>query len=212
MILYGSSVSPFVRKVLAYAAEKGIALEFKGLGLGSTDEGFLAASPFRKMPAFSDGDYTLADSSAIVQYLEALHPSPELIPVDPKQRGKTIWYDEFADTIAAAAMGAMFFNRIVSPKFLGVPGDEAAAQKAQTTILPPVLDYLEGVIPPSGFLVDDRLTRADLAVASPFVNLAHCGYDLDAATHPKLVAYVAAMLARSSFADWIRRENRMLAA
>jgi glutathione S-transferase len=30
MILYGSSLSPFVRKVLAFAAEKGIEVELKG--------------------------------------------------------------------------------------------------------------------------------------------------------------------------------------
>ncbi|RYF98192.1 MAG: glutathione S-transferase family protein, partial [Caulobacteraceae bacterium] len=51
MILYGSSISPFVRKVLAFAAEKGVTLEHKPLGLGSQDPGFLAASPFRRMPA-----------------------------------------------------------------------------------------------------------------------------------------------------------------
>ena len=35
MILFGSSMSPFVRKVLAYANEKGIELELRAMGLGS---------------------------------------------------------------------------------------------------------------------------------------------------------------------------------
>ena len=83
MILYGSSMSPFVRKVLAFAAEKGIELEVKQVGLGSTDPDFLAASPFRKIPALADGGYTLSDSSAIIHYLDALKPDPELIPRDP---------------------------------------------------------------------------------------------------------------------------------
>ena len=51
MIVYGASLSPFVRKVLAYGAEKGLELEHKPLGLGSDDPDFLAASPFRKIPA-----------------------------------------------------------------------------------------------------------------------------------------------------------------
>ena len=50
MILYGSSMSPYVRKVLAFAAEKGIELEHKPLGLGSDDPSFRAASPFGKSP------------------------------------------------------------------------------------------------------------------------------------------------------------------
>ena len=51
MILYGSSLSPYARKVLAFAAEKGIELEVQpiGAGLGQPGEDFLEASPFRKM-------------------------------------------------------------------------------------------------------------------------------------------------------------------
>ena len=76
MIVYGSSLSPFVRKVLAFAAEKGIEVESRPVGLGSEDPEFREASPFGKMPALVDGDYCLADSSAIIHYLEALHPEP----------------------------------------------------------------------------------------------------------------------------------------
>lgn len=211
MILYGNSMSPFVRKVLAYATEKGIELQVKNAGLGSTDPGFLAASPFRKMPAFEDGDYRLADSSAIIHYLEALHPSPELIPADPRMRGRTIWFDEFADTIVGACGGKLFFNRIVSPRFLGRPGDLAAADEAEANELPPLLDYLEGIIPASGFLVGDRLTLADLAVASPFVNIGHAGCTPDAAKYPKLTAYLAGITSRPSFAGWVERETKTLA-
>ena len=212
MKLYGSSMSPFVRKVLAFAAEKDIALEVKQIGLGSDDPAFLAASPFRKIPALVDGDYTLADSSAIIHYLDALKPDPELIPADPQLRGKTIWFDEFADTIVASCGGKMFFNRIVSPRFLGRPGDLAAADAAQANELPPLLDYLEGLIPASNFLVGDRLTLADIAVASPFVNIGHAGCTPDAALYPRLTAYLAAITARPSFAGWVAREKKALAA
>ena len=83
MILYGSSLSPYVRKVLAFAGEKGIELELQPTGFPNPGPEFLEASPFRKMPAFRDGDYALADSSAIIHYLEAKHPEPALIPSDP---------------------------------------------------------------------------------------------------------------------------------
>lgn len=211
MILYGSTMSPFVRKVVAFAAEKQIALELKPVAIGDPDPGFAAASPFRKMPALDDDGYVLADSSAIIHYLEAKHPEPALIPVDPKERGRTIWFDEFADTILFACGGTIFFNRIVAPRFLKRDGDLSAADAAERVTLPPLLDYLEGVIPESGFLVGDRLTLADLAVASPFANLAHCGVTIDAGRYPKVTRYVAAILARPSFAGSVEREAAFLA-
>lgn len=209
MILYGAPVSPFVRKVLAFAAEKGVALELVPIGLGDQNPDFLACSPFRKMPGFTDGDFSISDSTAIVTYIDAKHPDTPLIPVDPANRARAIWFDEFADTILTSAAGPIFFNRIVSPKFVGKPGDDAAAAKGEAD-MGPVCDYLEGVIHPSGHLVGDSLTLADIAVASPFVNAAHAGFVPDAAAYPKLTAYLAAMHARPSFADWIRRERKML--
>ncbi len=210
MQVYGMSMSPFVRKVMVAAAEKGIAYELKPTGLGSTDPVFLAASPFRKMPALVDGDFSLADSTAIVHYFEALHPEPALIPTEARARGKTIWVEEFADTILVAAFAPMFFNRVVAPKFLGRPGDMAAADKAEAEALPPVLAYLETAIGDSGHMVGDTLTLADIAVASPLLNLSHAGYTLDADRFPRIVAFAAAMHARPSFAPIVAIERAML--
>lgn len=209
MIVFGSSFSPFVRKVLVFAAEKGVEVESRPVGLGSTDPEFRAASPFGKMPALSDGDFHLADSSAIVAYLEALQPEPTLIPSEPRERGRTIWFDEFADTLLFAVGRQIFFNRVVAPRFLGRPGDPAVADKAAAEDLPPLLDYLERQAPESGFLVGPALTLADIAVASPFVNLAHSGVAIE--ERPRLEAYVARVLARPSFAGLIERETRFLA-
>ena len=210
MIVYGSSLSPFVRKVVAFAAEKGIELELKPVQPGSPDPEFRQASPFGKMPGFRDGDFAISDSSAIVAYLDAIRPEPNLIPTEPRARARTIWFDEFSDTILFACGGKMFFNRIVGPRFLGVPGDEEIARKAECEELPPLLDYLEGAIPESGYLVEDRLTLADISVASPFANLRHINVVLDPARHPKTIAWVERMLARPSFAPMIERETLFL--
>jgi glutathione S-transferase len=209
MIVYGSSMSPYVRKVLAFAAEKGIEVESKPLGLNSDDPEFLEASPFRKIPAFRDAEFAISDSTAIVTYLDALKPEPALIPTEPKARARAIWYDEFADTIMGACGTKMFFNRIVAPRFLKREGDLAAADKAECEELPPILDYLERTIPVSGFLVEDRLTLADIAVASPFANFRHLGLSC-LEGRPKLAAYVEAILSRPSFASWIAREAAFL--
>ena len=211
MILYGSTMSPFVRKVAAYAVEKGIEFELKPITLADPDPEFRAASPFRKMPALVDGDYSLADSSAIIHYLEAKYPEPELIPSDPRERGRTIWFDEFADTLLFACGAKSFFNRVVAPRFLGRDGDLGAADAAERDELPPLLDYLEGVIPDSGFLVGDRLTLADISVAGPFANFDHCGVAIDEARYPKTMRYARAILARPSYAKYVEREAAFLA-
>ncbi len=52
------------------------------------------------------------------------------------------------------------------------------------------------------------MTLADIAVASPFANLGHVGFDLS--RWPRTRAYAEAILARPSFAPWISREKRFL--
>ncbi|MDP8993746.1 MAG: glutathione S-transferase family protein [Pseudomonadota bacterium] len=210
MIVYGSSMSPFVRKTLAFAAEKGIEVEYKPLGLGAEDPDFREASPFGKIPGFRDGDFTISDSTAIVTYLEAIRPEPALIPTEPKARARTVWWEEFSDTILCSCGGKMFFNRIVAPRFLGREGDQAAADAAERNELPPLLDYLEGRISESGFLIEDRLTLADIAVASPFANFRHLGLSLDPERWPKLLSYAEAILARPSFSRYVEKETAFL--
>ncbi len=217
MIVYGTSLSPYVRKVLAFGAEKGLTLTLEQAGLGRGGPDFHEASPFGKMPAFRDPgadngkDFCLADSTAIIAYLEAKYPEPNLIPKTPVAHGRTIWFEEFADTIFFASASKLFFNRFVAPKIMKRPGDEAVAAAAEAKELPPLIAYLEGVIPDSGFLVEDRITLADIAVASPFANLAHIDVAIDPATYPKAAAYIEAILARPSFAGMVAAERAMVA-
>ena len=213
MILYGSSLSPYVRKVLACAAEKGIELELQPTGFPNPSPDYLEASPFKRMPAFRDGDFTLADSSAIIHYLEARFPHPALIPGDPQLRGQAIWYEEFADTILVTCGAKIFFNLIVAPRFLGRPGDEEAARQAELNDLPPILDYLEKVVPDDGgYLVGDAITLADIAVAGPFANFRHTETRVDPDRYPRTLAYVERILARPSLAHWVDRETAFRAA
>lgn len=210
MIIYGSSLSPFVRKVVAFAAEKGIEVENQIVRPGEDNPDFLACSPFRKIPALRDGDFLISDSSAIIAYLDTLHPEPDLIPANARARARAIWFDEFMDTILFDCGRKMFWNRIVAP-LSGKQGDLAVADKAEREELPPLFDYLESVIPESGFLVEDRLTLADIAVASPFANFHHLGIAVNSVTHPRLAGYAAAMLARPSYARQLERETAFLA-
>jgi glutathione S-transferase len=211
MIVYGASMSPYVRKVLAFAAEKGLDVENRPVGFDSPDPGFLAASPFRKIPAFEDGDFRISDSSAIIAYLDALKPDPNLIPTAPAARARTIWFEEFADTMIMDCGRKMFFNRVVAPLFMGREGDLQAADLAEREQLPPLLDYLESVVTDSLYLVEDRFTLADIAVASPFANvLHHLNIAVDQDRYPRTLRYLRHILERPSLKAWIDKEVRFL--
>lgn len=212
MIVYGSTLSPYVRKCMVFGAEKGFELQLKFAGPGSPDPEFRAISPFGKMPGFRDGAFTISDSTAIVTYIEAKCPEPNLIPLAPEARARTIWFDELADTIMMAAGGAIFGNRFVKPRVMQLPCDHAAADQAENEQLPPIFAYLETAIPESGFLVEDRLTLADIAIASPLATLGCIGVCVDAARYPRTAAYVEAIHARPSFAAILARDKAQVAA
>lgn len=210
MIVHGSSISPFVRKVLVFAAEKGLACENKPTGMGPKSPEFMAISPFGKIPAFEDGDYKLCDSSAIVHYLDAAYPATPLIPADARLRGRAVWFDEYADTILMPAIGPIFWNRALAPR-LKLPVDTAAADKAEAEAVPPVFTYLESVAPADGgFLLGDSLTLADIAVCATLANAGYAGLDIDKTHYPRAAAYVAAILARPSFATLIAADKAMM--
>lgn len=117
MKIYGVMLSPFVRKVHVICAEKGLSVESVPVGMGSKDPGFLAASPFRKIPAIDDDGFLLSDSSAIAHYLEAKYPAVPMLPADAEGRARAVQYDEIADTVLVPAFAKLFFNRIVAPRF-----------------------------------------------------------------------------------------------
>ena len=107
MIVYGSSLSPFVRKVLVVAQEKGIPVEVVPASPTHPSEELLAASPYGKIPAIDDDGFKLADSTAIAVYLDAKYPDAPLLPAEPQARAKAVWFDEVADTVVMAAGGAL---------------------------------------------------------------------------------------------------------
>jgi glutathione S-transferase len=194
MIVYGSSISPFVRKVLFFIGEKGLDTKHFPVAPNDASPEFNASSPFGKIPGFTDGDFQLADSSAICHYVELKHPGRGLFPTDAQGYGRMVWFDKFTDTIMFPAMGKIFFNLFVKPKMLGQEPDMAVVQQGVDE-LPPIYAYLESQIH-GEFLVGDDISLADISVSSPFINMKMVGHDLDAAKYPKLAAYLAKMHAR----------------
>lgn len=211
MKLYGFPLSPFVRKVLVVAMEKGIEVEIVPANPMAPSEEFLAASPYGKIPAIDDNGFKLADSSAIAHYLEAKHPSPALLPAEPKARGKAIWFDEVADTVVMAAGGPMVFNRFVKPRFLGQDCDEEAAQAAEEAVTGR-LGYLENVLGESGWLDGAAFSLGDIAIGSVLRTFEYTGWRLDAAAHPRLAAWYDRLRERAAWQASAAIEDKVRAA
>ena len=199
MKLYGALLSPFVRKVAVVLEEKGIAWELAMSNPGAPDPEFQQASPFGKIPALVDGDFSLADSSAIAVYLDAKQPAPPVLPADAKARGRAMWFDEYADTILGASGLKIVFNRLVGPKLLKLPCDEAIAVQGEAE-LPRILDYLEGVVSGEGWL-DGDFSLGDISVASMLKTMSYVGHGPDAARYPKSAAWYGRVAARPSWAS-----------
>lgn len=209
--VHGVGASPFVRKVRVALAEKGLDYELEPVFPFGASADFKKISPLGKIPVLQEDDYYLPDSSAILDYLEVAYPTPPLFPKDARARGRAVFLEEYADGgIAAKGTGAIFFQRIVGPRFMGQPTDEAVVKKAIDEEMPAIQDYLESCLDGAdGFLVGDSFGIADIAVTSQFVNLAHAQYRVDAARWPKLAAYLDRMFARPSFAKLIEEEKAM---
>lgn len=183
MKIYGFPLSPFVRKVLVVVKEKGLEAELVPSNPSQPDEEFAAVSPFSKIPAFRDGDFTIADSTAIVTYLDAKYPQPALLPAGPEARARAVWFEEVADTVLVPAGAPIVLNRFLRPRIFGIEGDEAAALAAEEAVKRP-LNYLESVAR-DGWL-DGDFSIGDIAVASVIRTLDYAGWQLDAGTYPRL--------------------------
>lgn len=203
--IFGFPTSPYVRKVLLVAAEKAIPVELVEATPHKPTPDFLAASPFRMMPALEHGDFRLPDSTAIAFYLDALQPDPPLLPQAAQARGQAVWLDEFADTILAGSARGVAFNRYIGPALLGLPVNEAAALEAEGKAHP-ALDYLESRMPNDGWLTG-AFSLADIAVAACLRTLA---YGLDVKARPRTAAWLDRIEARPSWIAVAAQERDMI--
>lgn len=210
MQIFGLPLSPFVRKVHIVAAEKGIAFEMVPVDPRNPSPEFLAASPFRKMPALADGDFMLTDSTAIATYFEALVPKPPILPAAPKARAKAIWFEEFSDTIVTPAAAKIVFNRFVAPKILGIPGNDEAATLGEQE-LAPVLEWFESQAPEDGWVAGGDYSIGDIAIASVLRTLSFVGFGPAAQKHPRTAAWHARVTARPAWQQVIKLEEELAA-
>ncbi len=168
MHLLGSTLSPFVQRVLMTVRAKGAELEVHPpLGGKMTSPEFLAISPMGRIPILVLDDAThLCESEAIACYLDETLPGPALMPVTALARARV--REIVAITMAELAGG---LRPLMVHQVFGVPGvpELVAAARSQ---LGKGLDALDRLLNPDGpFATGTMLTAADSALL-PILTLA----------------------------------------
>jgi glutathione S-transferase len=167
MKLFGNTVGSNCRRVTIYLAEKGLDIELVEVNVASGEHktaAFRAKNPAGLIPVLEldDGSY-IAESSAIVEYLEDVHPAPSMIGDTPELRGKVRAVERIASDLAIVA-GAMIQHS--HPRFADHIKQVPAVAEVMRASTSQQLAVLEQYIGDKPFLVADRPTIADVTLFS----------------------------------------------
>lgn len=211
LIVYGASLSPFVRKVRACLLEKQLDYTMELIIPWSQPDWFYQISPLGRIPALRDGDVDICDSAVICAYLDDKYPDTQRLGGRNAEESAQIrWFEKYADyEIAPLATFVVFFNRALA-KSMGRSCDETAVQKALQSLVTH-FDYLEQQLADNDYFVGNRFTLADIAIATHWVNFAYGQEKLDANKWPKLAAHQVRVLARESMQQLLADDAKMLA-
>jgi len=177
MKLYGFPASPNTWKVRALASYLKLPLEFEFVDLTKGVQyapDYQALNPTGRTPTLVDGDFTLWESNAILQYIASKTTTP-LWPSDARNRADiTRWQCWELAHWGAQACGPLTFENLVK-KFvnLGAP-DQTAVAKA-TEAFYKEAKVLDGHLAKQKYLVGNALTIADFTVAAPLFHAQGAG-------------------------------------
>lgn len=109
MKLWYSPASPFVRKVLVFAHETGLAgsIELARGDVWAPQTESTRDNPLGKVPALVTPDGIFAGSYLCCEYLDSLHPGPRLIPPEPRERWPVLQLHAFADGVIEATVASV---------------------------------------------------------------------------------------------------------
>lgn len=117
MRLYGSEISPFVRKVRLVIAELGLANQVELVmtegAATDVDPGERGKAPLRKVPFLEiDGGRIVFDSSVICQHLAMVAPGQSLLPLSGWGRIDALTREALADGLCDAAVLSTYETRL----------------------------------------------------------------------------------------------------
>jgi len=166
--LCGFALSNYVNKVKLVLLEKGLPFTEERVGPGDQPADMATASPLGKVPFIRTEHGALCESSAIVEYLEALAPAPALLPTDrwaaAKVRELAVFIDLHLELVARELYPQAFFG-----------GTIGETQKARVRkLLDRNIVGFKRLAKFSPYVAGDTFTLADCAayVTLPLVALA----------------------------------------
>jgi maleylacetoacetate isomerase len=195
---FNSSTSFRVRIALAL---KGLPYDYAAVNLRSGEQGgdaYRSLSPAAIVPLLQDGDVSLTQSLAIIDYLERLHPEPRLVPEEPLQRARVL---EIAQTIACEIHPV---NNLRVLKYLtGTLGvneaDKAAWYKHWVAEGLGAVESLLERLPAGPYCVGDAPTLADCCLVPQVANALRMGCDLT--PYPRVLAVHEHCMRQSAFIE-----------
>ncbi len=189
MKLYYHPASPFARKVLIAASLLGVEMETQVVDLfagAGQQPDYLRLNPHGKVPTLVDGDFSLWESNAILQYLAAQVPNSPLLPADARSRADILRWQFWESSSWAPSCSVYIYENVLKPILGQGEADPEELRKAGEKFhrFAKVLDGHLAVHP---WLVGEAMTVADLSVA-PVLMYADAGqYPLEG--YPHIVAW-----------------------
>lgn len=164
-----------------------------------------AVHPLGKSPVITDGELTLAESGAIVEYLADRYGAGTLIPAHgtPERLRCNYWLHYAEGSAMPPLLLKLVFRRVETTPmpFFVKPIAKGIARKVQHSFVDPQLklhlDYLEGELGKSEWFGGDHFSVADIQLSFPLEAFAARG-GLDAG-YPRLSAFLARIHARPAW-------------
>ena len=173
-----------------------------------------AVHPLGKSPVISDGDVTLAESGAIVEYLAGKYGAGKLVPADgtPEKLRYTYWMHFAEGSMMPPLLLKLIFDRIESGPmpFFVKPVARAIAQRAKSLMVLPnlerLLNFMESELAAREWFAGDAFTAADIQMSFP-VEAASVRGGLDE-KRPKLWAWMKKIHARPAYQRALERGGK----
>ncbi len=195
--LFGLPPSSYTRTARLALAEKGVPYTFFECGPHGAD--ILAVNPFGRLPALTDGDFAVYETSAIIRYVDESFDGPALLPGSIAERARCEQWTSAFNAYVYDAVVARCIRQYFFPRGEGGQPDRAMIDAALAE-MPKTLAILDAGYAKSSWLAGDSISMADLFVMPVLAYLARMpeGPQLLAAT-PHLRRALEAMRQRPSF-------------
>src|SRR5438034_7830855 len=117
--LHHHPLSTYSRRVRIALIEKNLTAELIELDMARGAHrapGYLALNPYGRVPTLEDDGFVLYESTAILEYLEATHPTPALVPGDARGRALVAMHMKLCDIQLARQDGIIIFPKRFLPR------------------------------------------------------------------------------------------------